>query len=88
MRADSTWGSGHWFQESESRQVKEGFAVEGGRPGKGEEKWLWGLAASVQDPVQSRGGANSVRPGWRKEPSGGKKGILVKEGGAAKLENG
>ena len=23
--------------------------MEGGRPGQGEEKWLWGLAASVQD---------------------------------------
>ena len=33
---------------------KEGCAVEGGRPGQGEEKQLWGLAASVQDSRAER----------------------------------
>ena len=39
-------------------------------------------------PCRAEVAPTAVRPGWRKEPSGGEKGILVKEGGTAKVENG
>ena len=39
-------------------------------------------------PCRTEVVSTAVGPGWRKEPNGGEKGILVKDGGAAKVENG
>lgn len=58
---------------------KEGCAVEGADLGRvrrnGGGDWLPQCRTPVHEVVST-----AVGPGWRREPSGGEKGILVKEG--------